>query len=548
MKLISTLFLSLLFMASAEAQQRGGFEFARPSISINSKSAYQPTAMVTGENDTLYTVGFHNSGNTQDFSNGDMFFVKYDKKGAKNLAVHFPRNGQLGGVNDLQMEFDPNGDLIIAGGMNMIFGEDTIQKYSKTLGKTIGVLKFDKQGNYIWGAHIDPLDQGNVNNFEMVILANGNVVIKGEGSITYKKDSTLTLQDKDHEYLALISNDGEVLTAYSAPYNLKNAGKSFRGVFANGNNIATFAFQTVQPNPGAPIFESRIKYYLFTANGKEILIDSNYIMELMGPAYHYELDTANNVLYSFTQLGEDSFAVFHKDTIAASEPRAKVIVKFDLNTSSVTALQAFQESIDEVWFTYPNRLTYTLDFLDSTTNLTTNQIYYPLPNASNGQRQNIMFNTDLDLKEVYHVQYNQRTGTTNIYDISQNKNDEIYGICNRGTTLYMDSLQIGNGGNAGGVGMIFKANNGMITSTFVKNTPSNHLVSVYPNPFNNLLTLDTKGAKAITVTFFDLLGKTIDHQLVNNTTISTDKLPKGVYLLSVAFTDNSRQTLRVVKL
>lgn len=60
-------------------------------------------------------------------------------------------------------------------------------------------------------------------------------------------------------------------------------------------------------------------------------------------------------------------------------------------------------------------------------------------------------------------------------------------------------------------------------------------VSVYPNPFNDNLTINTpnnQSSKTFTIT--DILGKVLfHHEFVDLTTVTTDLLPSGIYLYEV---------------
>ena len=72
--------------------------------------------------------------------------------------------------------------------------------------------------------------------------------------------------------------------------------------------------------------------------------------------------------------------------------------------------------------------------------------------------------------------------------------------------------------------------------------------NVYPNPFNNTLTIDNLD-NASSIVISNVLGQTIMNVDVTNSTmsISTSDLNKGVYLITILDNDNNTRTLRVVK-
>ena len=70
-------------------------------------------------------------------------------------------------------------------------------------------------------------------------------------------------------------------------------------------------------------------------------------------------------------------------------------------------------------------------------------------------------------------------------------------------------------------------------------------INLYPNPTNNLITLDIEGYSGlVNVEVYDLTGKLL--QITKNTTISMGEYAKGIYVFKVAYGDRVEE-LKVVK-
>ncbi|MBG16306.1 MAG: hypothetical protein CL853_08140, partial [Crocinitomicaceae bacterium] len=80
------------------------------------------------------------------------------------------------------------------------------------------------------------------------------------------------------------------------------------------------------------------------------------------------------------------------------------------------------------------------------------------------------------------------------------------------------------------------------TTSILEQTNS---ISLYPNPTNNLITLDIEGYNGlVNVEVYDLTGKLL--QTTKNTTISMGEYAKGIYVFKVAYGDGGEK-LKVVK-
>jgi len=97
-------------------------------------------------------------------------------------------------------------------------------------------------------------------------------------------------------------------------------------------------------------------------------------------------------------------------------------------------------------------------------------------------------------------------------------------------------------------GSILNAVKGDIHTDIVDNITNNNSFNVYPNPFNNTLTIDNLD-NASSIVISNVLGQTIMNVGVTNSTmtISTSDLNKGVYLITILDNGNNIRTQRIVK-
>jgi ligand-binding sensor domain-containing protein len=83
----------------------------------------------------------------------------------------------------------------------------------------------------------------------------------------------------------------------------------------------------------------------------------------------------------------------------------------------------------------------------------------------------------------------------------------------------------------------------------VKNITANNIaLNVYPNPTTDKVRLDWNSAKEATITIYSIDGKVVNQiqHVAPGSSISLSEQQSGIYFINV-ITDNSRQTLRVVK-
>ena len=73
--------------------------------------------------------------------------------------------------------------------------------------------------------------------------------------------------------------------------------------------------------------------------------------------------------------------------------------------------------------------------------------------------------------------------------------------------------------------------------------------TLYPNPFQEELQIASKEQSITQVQLYDLTGKLIQEEKVNNQntfTFKTNGLPIGTYLITI-FTDNGKQSFKIIK-
>jgi hypothetical protein len=69
--------------------------------------------------------------------------------------------------------------------------------------------------------------------------------------------------------------------------------------------------------------------------------------------------------------------------------------------------------------------------------------------------------------------------------------------------------------------------------------------SIYPNPVNNIATIDAKGQDVKSVAVINTLGQTVMQGTSDKVDMSS--LQKGIYMLQVEFTNNQTATKKIIK-
>ena len=71
--------------------------------------------------------------------------------------------------------------------------------------------------------------------------------------------------------------------------------------------------------------------------------------------------------------------------------------------------------------------------------------------------------------------------------------------------------------------------------------------NLFPNPAHTIIRIENSAAKPKFASIFDLTGKLISEQSVNNESIQLEDLPVGTFLLRLRFDDNSSRTKLIMK-
>ena len=95
---------------------------------------------------------------------------------------------------------------------------------------------------------------------------------------------------------------------------------------------------------------------------------------------------------------------------------------------------------------------------------------------------------------------------------------------------------------------VFKYNNDAISGQSIAGESIDGL-SVYPNPASTFVKVNTDGAALKNIAVYDITGKEVlnfSNLSVNNMTINTSKLQKGIYLMKIEDANNEHQAVKLV--
>lgn len=519
--------LSLLF-ALQSFSQKTSFEWAERSLVMSSAGKLNGQTMLLDPQDNIYLFGKHNDATNASFANGDLIMAKYTPTGQRLWHVKYPTE-TYAGTSPMKMYWDDNYNIIVIGEMHTIFGTDTLQKYTSSLSPTLGIVKFDSSGNYLWSNQIDAdLDDG----FDFIQMPNSNLYalrVAQEGTIRYDVDSTLSIYRND--FLAFIDgNNGSLISVKEAPYNLvypNYLGVTHRKVAAKGNNLIGFNQDYRPINPSVPNFTkkcivvSEIEWGTADTLSQKVLFINGF------GADRYEYDSVNNWVYIFANTSASSLDI-DGDSIK-NITGTKLVIKYDLNTYSILDYIEFEDLYFEyAYFSYPHGLHAVYSFLDSAKNITTDSSYYPLPVQFTNQYQQlyIAFNNDLSYK--YYTQSTKRSGVVNINDMIFNSSGSWYGTTAGGNQFFYDTITLGTAaGNA--TGCIFKIGGVTGTPTSINEFNEEDKVSVFPNPTNNRLNVISNSIIS-RVNIIDVNGRLIKQESYKNI-IEVADLNNGLYLI-----------------
>ena len=88
-----------------------------------------------------------------------------------------------------------------------------------------------------------------------------------------------------------------------------------------------------------------------------------------------------------------------------------------------------------------------------------------------------------------------------------------------------------------------------ITSGVNDITSSKSLVTIFPNPSENIFTIKTSNKAINYISVFDNLGRKVYEQKMNNSSLDIDlsKQPKGIYFVSIQ-SNTDKETVKINKL
>lgn len=525
MKKIIPAIILLFCFNSLLISQKVGFEWAERHIINSTSGKVRAKTILVDPNNNVYTFGPHASSNNATFTNGDMVLAKFNPQGIRVWYKQFPTE-TYAGAGHFKMFWDANYNIVVGGEMNTIFGTDSMHKYTSTITPTFGIVKLDSSGNYIWSTQVDAdVDD----EFDFIQMPNGDFALRGEGTVTYKPDSVISLSSND--FIAFIDGSlGQVITAKAAAYNPStgNLGTAKRKIFSNGNNLfslhKTSKYPSGYPFPVTCIVGTEIAWQ----TGAKISETDIFYSGINTP-YDYQYDSVNDIAYIFAEVSASQIILNFSDTIN-SAIATEVLIAYDLVGDSVLHYLELEDAPTFSEFSYQHGLHIVVDFLDSTKNITLDSTYYPLPNSVLNQKQSLFISFNQDLSYNYYTQYATGTGTLFLYDIDWDSQGEVYGTTHSGNQFFFDTILIGAPGPGDERGCIFKIDNVTSSSTTI-NELEFYDYLLYPNPTTEEINIKANklSAKAY-IEIYNTNGSLVK-KAPYNATISLKDIEKGTYLI-----------------
>jgi len=200
-------------------------------------------------NDSSY-VSFDNSGT----STNDIFIVKYGSSGAISWATHLGSNGDenssymnLDSANNVYIYTNYANTLWIYDKNNNTTTTRNLTFTSTSTNSDLGIIKYDKDGNYKWSSRIGGL--GIKQTFDMKIDALNNIYISGYycglNPLTFYSSSNTAFMD-------LSSNSSTITDIFLAKYDSNGNGIYGRRIGNTnqlGNSIVNFYLSNPIPLP-----------------------------------------------------------------------------------------------------------------------------------------------------------------------------------------------------------------------------------------------------------------------------------------------------------
>ncbi|MEZ5015663.1 MAG: T9SS type A sorting domain-containing protein [Flavipsychrobacter sp.] len=85
--------------------------------------------------------------------------------------------------------------------------------------------------------------------------------------------------------------------------------------------------------------------------------------------------------------------------------------------------------------------------------------------------------------------------------------------------------------------------------TSIQEIKKNKDVSIYPNPYSNIVTFDFGTTSVLSISLYDITGRELVSKTNPNTNVKfdTENQPSGVYIYKITFSDKTTQTGRLIK-
>ena len=85
------------------------------------------------------------------------------------------------------------------------------------------------------------------------------------------------------------------------------------------------------------------------------------------------------------------------------------------------------------------------------------------------------------------------------------------------------------------------------SAIYVGNNPGSQEIYTHAEVIDNILTIESKNVKIFKVEIYSILGEKIKEITSNFGSITTDKLPKGIYIIRI-YTDKSPILRKIIKI
>ncbi len=194
-----------------------------------------------------------------------MFLIKYSSDGKTLWAKEIGSGGYYGGAEGVAI--DKNGNVHVTGffraGMN--FGTTQLSYYNSIIVYALFIVKYDKDGNYIWAKQTDGSNQ-NAEGYAITSDAKGNSYISGNFALTTSFGSTtLTNDSGSAAFITKVDAEGNFLWAIQTigkGYTTGNAivlsPKAEVIVVGSFSDTIGFGSKTLKTSGGSDVFIAKL--------------------------------------------------------------------------------------------------------------------------------------------------------------------------------------------------------------------------------------------------------------------------------------------------